>query len=58
MHPAGLTFGYEMLSKSNDFEVVILEESDTIGGISRTVCLNGNRKDIGGHRFFFKRQAC
>ena len=25
-----------------------------VGGISRTVCHNGNRIDIGGHRFFSK----
>jgi len=52
--PAGLTAGFELLKKSKDFEVVILEESDFIGGISRTVCYNGNRMDIGGHRFFSK----
>ena len=52
--PAGLTAGYELLSKSKDYEVVILEASDTLGGISRTVKYNGNRMDIGGHRFFSK----
>ena len=34
--------------------MVILEESDAIGGISRTVRYKGNRMDIGGHRFFSK----
>jgi protoporphyrinogen oxidase len=52
--PAGLTAAYELLKKSNEYEVVILEESDTFGGISRTVCHNGNRMDMGGHRFFSK----
>lgn len=52
--PAGLTAGYELLKKSNDYEVVILEQSDVLGGISRTVKYNGNRMDIGGHRFFSK----
>ena len=52
--PAGLTAGYELLKKSNDCEVVILEQSDVLGGISRTVKHNGNRMDIGGHRFFSK----
>ncbi len=52
--PAGLTAAYELMSKSNDYEVVILEQSDTLGGISRTVKYNGNRMDIGGHRFFSK----
>lgn len=52
--PAGLTAGYELLDKSADYEVVILEESGTIGGISRTVNYKGNRMDMGGHRFFSK----
>lgn len=53
--PAGLTAGYELLEKkNNEYEVVILEESNDIGGISRTVRYNGNRMDIGGHRFFSK----
>ncbi len=52
--PAGLTAGYELLKKSDEYEVVILEASDVLGGISRTVKHNGNRMDIGGHRFFSK----
>ena len=54
--PAGLTAGYELLNAedANDYEVVILEETQEIGGISRTVRYNGNRMDIGGHRFFSK----
>lgn len=52
--PAGLTAGYELLKQSKDYSVVILEESNEIGGISRTVKHNGNRMDIGGHRFFSK----
>lgn len=53
--PAGLTAAYELLSKAKDeYDVVILEESGEIGGISRTVRYNGNRMDIGGHRFFSK----
>lgn len=51
--PAGLTAGYELL-KQKDYEVVILEETDRIGGISQTVRYKGNRMDIGGHRFFSK----
>ena len=51
--PAGLTAGYE-LCKKGKYEVVILEESNYIGGISRTVNYKGNRMDIGGHRFFSK----
>lgn len=52
--PAGLTAAYELLSKSKDFEVIIFEESDYFGGISRTVNYKGNRMDMGGHRFFSK----
>ena len=52
--PAGLTFAYELLKKSKKYEVIILEESNDIGGISKTVKYKGNRIDIGGHRFFTK----
>jgi protoporphyrinogen oxidase len=52
--PAGLTAAYELLSKSKDYEVVVLEESGCIGGISKTVNYKGNRMDMGGHRFFSK----
>ena len=52
--PAGLTAGYELLKQSKDYAVTILEETATFGGISRTVEHNGNRMDIGGHRFFSK----
>lgn len=52
--PAGITAAYELLKYPDEYKVVILEESDQIGGISRTVKHNGNRMDIGGHRFFSK----
>ncbi len=52
--PAGLTAARELLGRSPNVEVTILEESPEIGGISRTVRYNGNRMDIGGHRFFSK----
>ena len=52
--PAGLTAGYRMLHDCKDCHVVILEESSVVGGLSRTVYHNGNRMDIGGHRFFSK----
>ncbi len=52
--PAGLTAAHTLLKSGKDYEAVILEESDQIGGISRTVNYNGNRMDIGGHRFFSK----
>ena len=49
--PAGLTAAYELL-KNTDILPIIFEESDFIGGISRTAQYKGNRMDIGGHRFF------
>lgn len=52
--PAGLTAAYELLDKSNMYEVVVLEESNCYGGISKTVNYQGNRMDMGGHRFFSK----
>ncbi len=53
--PAGLTAAYELLRDgSGEYRVTILEESETLGGISQTVRYHGNRMDIGGHRFFSK----
>lgn len=51
--PAGLTAAYELL-KQNDYIVIIFEKTMLIGGISQTYNYNGNRIDIGGHRFFSK----
>ena len=37
--PAGLTAAYELLRRPEDqekYEVILLEESDDVGGISRT----------------------
>ena len=52
--PAGLSAAYELLEKSGDWHVTVLEASPYIGGISRTIERNGNRFDIGPHRFFSK----
>lgn len=52
--PAGLTAAYELLTKGENYNVILLEESDCFGGISKTVNYNGNRMDMGGHRFFSK----
>lgn len=52
--PAGLTAAIELLKSGGDYDVTILEQSQAIGGISQTVRYNGNRMDIGGHRFFSK----
>ena len=54
--PAGLTAAYELRRKSEDWRIVVLEESAEIGGLSRTVVHNGCHIDIGGHRFFSKSQ--
>ena len=51
--PAGLSTAYE-LSKSDDFDITVLELEKFVGGISRTAYYNGNRMDVGGHRFFTK----
>ena len=52
--PAGLTAAYELLRQSDEYEVIVFEESEKFGGISRTVEYHGNRMDMGGHRFFSK----
>ena len=51
--PAGLTAAYELLERS-DVKPIVLEMSEYMGGIARTVNHKGNRIDIGGHRFFSK----
>ena len=51
--PAGLTAAYELVTKT-DIKPVIIEKTNDIGGISKTVVYHGNRMDIGGHRFFSK----
>lgn len=52
--PAGLTAAYTLLKESSEYHPIIVEASGLIGGISRTERYNGNRIDIGGHRFFSK----
>ncbi|MEL6348906.1 MAG: NAD(P)-binding protein, partial [Myxococcota bacterium] len=51
--PAGLTAAVE-LTRRTDFRPIVFEMDDQVGGLSRTVVHNGNRIDIGGHRFFSK----
>jgi protoporphyrinogen oxidase len=51
--PAGLTAAYELLQRTGIIPLV-LEKSEYLGGLSRTVNYKGNRIDIGGHRFFSK----
>lgn len=52
--PAGLTAGYQILKNSKEYKVIILEKDSQVGGISKTVTYNGNKMDLGGHRFFTK----
>lgn len=52
--PAGLTAAYEILKKTDRYQVTILEQTDRVGGIACTVCHNGNYMDLGGHRFYSK----
>ncbi|MDN6209097.1 NAD(P)/FAD-dependent oxidoreductase [Bifidobacterium crudilactis] len=54
--PAGQTAAWELAKDggSDKYDVIVLEASNKFGGISRTVKHNGNRMDIGGHRFFSK----
>jgi protoporphyrinogen oxidase len=51
--PAGLTAAWELLTRTG-IQPIVLEKSEYMGGISRTVNYKGNRIDIGGHRFFSK----
>jgi len=51
--PAGLTAAYELLQRT-DIQPIVVEMSEYMGGLSRTVNYKGNRIDIGGHRFFSK----
>ena len=49
--PAGLTAALELL-RQTDVLPQVVEASDVVGGLSRTVVHRGNRMDLGGHRFF------
>ena len=51
--PAGLTAALQLQS-AGVTQITVLEASDQVGGISRTVNYHNNRIDIGGHRFFSK----
>ena len=51
--PAGVAASYE-LSRNPETENIIVEKADYIGGISATLDFNGNKVDLGPHRFFTK----
>jgi len=50
--PAGLTAALELVRAGQ--KPVVIEADSQAGGISKTVNFEGNRMDIGGHRFFSK----
>ena len=54
--PAGLTAAYQLLKSTKDYDVMILEADSMVGGIAKTVTYQGNKMDLGGHRFFSKNQ--
>ncbi len=51
--PAGVTAAYELAKKENTQNIVI-EKSAYVGGISATLDFDGNKVDLGPHRFFTK----
>lgn len=54
--PAGLAAAYALLTETQDIKPILIEKSDSVGGISKTVFFDGNGIDIGGHRMFSKNQ--
>ena len=50
--PAGLTAGY-LFGKAG-VAAVVLEADEQVGGLAKTVEVDGYRFDLGGHRFFTK----
>lgn len=54
--PAGLAAAYEFYKqkKTKDFSIIVLEASDQLGGISKTITFKNHKFDLGGHRFYTK----
>jgi len=50
--PAGLTAAY-LLGKAGR-HAIVLEAEEQVGGLAKTVEIDGYRFDLGGHRFFTK----
>ena len=50
--PAGLAAALELVQ--NNHRVIVFEQDEIVGGISRTTEYHGYRFDMGGHRFFTK----
>ena len=51
--PAGLTAAWE-LAEAGVRDILVLEATRNIGGLSQSIEYKGNRIDVGGHRFFSK----
>lgn len=51
--PAGLSAGF-VLARAG-WQVEVFEQAATVGGLARTVDRNGYRFDIGGHRWYTKK---
>ncbi len=49
--PAGLTAGYDLLSKSSDYDVTIIEEASVVGGLCARFENEENVLDAGGHMY-------
>jgi protoporphyrinogen oxidase len=50
--PAGLTAAYQLGKAGAD--AIVLEAEEQVGGLAKTVEVDGYRFDLGGHRFFTK----
>jgi protoporphyrinogen oxidase len=50
--PAGLTAAYQLGRAGAD--AIVLEAEEQVGGLAKTVEVDGYRFDLGGHRFFTK----
>jgi phytoene dehydrogenase-like protein len=48
--PSGLAAAYE--ASSQGAAVSVFERLDIVGGLARTILFQGNRFDVGPHRFF------
>ncbi len=48
--PAGLATGHELSAKG--VKVTVLEKNDFVGGLCRTIHVDGYKFDLGGHRWF------
>ncbi len=54
--PAGLTAAYALHRQNAKYNILILEKDSQVGGLSKTFVFEGNRVDIGGHRYFSQNQ--